>query len=527
MKVAIYSRKSKFTGKGDSIQNQVALCRDYLDKHFSNVTVIVYEDEGFSGGNTDRPQFQRMMKDAKSKKFDIMMCYRLDRISRNVSDFSSTIEELEKYNISFISLRENFDTTTPMGRAMMYISSVFAQLERETIAERIQDNMLHLARTGRWLGGNCPTGFESQPIIYLDEVLKEKKMFQLIPIEDELKVVGLIFDKYMELKSLSKVETYLLQNDIRTKTGKDFHKHSLRHILINPVYATADGHIFNFFLENNAQIACSGEEFDGQYGIMAYNKHLVKKGQSVKRKDMSQWVIAIGKHKGIIPGRDWVTVQKILMKNRDLAPRLGSSYGAMLSGFLRCQKCSSFMKVKYGQRNKATGQLHFYYVCSLKERSRGVRCDCNNLIGRYVDELIVNEIKKDIASGLLSGIKSRKTELHHKTEQFKKTSGKIESNKKLIANLVKQLSENESSSVAKYIIAEMEKLEEENIDLLKQLEKTSPVTEDINLDLFQESVMKFYSMIDHVPTNEKRELMKFIIKEISWDGQGFDIHYNL
>ena len=199
MKIAIYSRKSKFTGKGESTQNQVELCKEYANKHFDNIEeFIVYEDEGFSGGDTDRPEFQRLLKDANKNNFSVLICYRLDRISRNVSDFSNTIEELNNYNISFVSIREQFDTSTPMGRAMMYIASVFAQLERETIAERIKDNMLQLARSGRWLGGNTPIGYESESIVYLDSNYKEKKMYKLSPIKKELDVVKLIYGKYLE-----------------------------------------------------------------------------------------------------------------------------------------------------------------------------------------------------------------------------------------------------------------------------------------------------------------------------------------
>ncbi|WP_297430759.1 recombinase family protein, partial [Clostridium sp.] len=127
MIAAIYSRKSKFTGKGESIENQIQMCREYSNTNLKNKNItefLIYEDEGFSGGNTNRPEFQKLMEDAKSKKFDILICYRLDRISRNVADFSSTLELLQNNNIDFISIREQFDTTTPMGRAMIYIASV-------------------------------------------------------------------------------------------------------------------------------------------------------------------------------------------------------------------------------------------------------------------------------------------------------------------------------------------------------------------------------------------------------------------
>ena len=163
----IYSRKSKFTGKGESIENQIELCRQYIAMHFgedASENVLVYEDEGFSGGNLARPQFKKMMKDSQKIAFAAIVVYRFDRISRNIGDFAKLIEDLGDRNIDFISIREQFDTSSPMGRAMMYIASVFSQLERETIAERIRDNMHELSKTGRWLGGTTPTGYASESL---------------------------------------------------------------------------------------------------------------------------------------------------------------------------------------------------------------------------------------------------------------------------------------------------------------------------------------------------------------------------
>ena len=160
--IAIYSRKSRFTGKGESIENQIELCKKYIDVNYPDTpedNIFIYEDEGFSGGNIERPQFKKMMEDARKKKFSVIICYRLDRISRNIGDFAKLIDEFSDLEISFESIKEKFDTESSLGRAMMYIASVFSQLERETIAERIRDNMHELAKTGRWLGGNTPTGY--------------------------------------------------------------------------------------------------------------------------------------------------------------------------------------------------------------------------------------------------------------------------------------------------------------------------------------------------------------------------------
>ena len=142
--IAIYSRKSKFTGKGESIGNQAELCKEYVRNMFGQEygdRCVVFEDEGFSGGNLKRPAFQQMMEAVRKRKFSAIVVYRLDRISRNINDFAGLIDELGKLEVSFISIREQFDTSMPMGRAMMYIISVFSQLERETIAERIRDNI--------------------------------------------------------------------------------------------------------------------------------------------------------------------------------------------------------------------------------------------------------------------------------------------------------------------------------------------------------------------------------------------------
>ena len=140
---------------------------------------VIYEDEGFSGGNIKRPQFQKMLKDARARKFDVLICYRLDRISRNVSDFSQLIKELNKFNVNFVSIKEQFDTTTPMGRAMMYIASVFSQLERGNHCRENQGQ--YAAACQDWTlasGGTPPTGYKSEAVITADSGGKEKKNVQ-------------------------------------------------------------------------------------------------------------------------------------------------------------------------------------------------------------------------------------------------------------------------------------------------------------------------------------------------------------
>ena len=225
--IGIYARKSKFTGKGESIGNQIKSCMEYIKSHLINETeetkmqIEIYKDEGISGKDIiSRPGMVRLISDLEKGKIKIIVCYRLDRVSRSVKDFSGLLTKLAGYGTGFISVNEAFDTRTPIGRAMMYIASVFAQLERETIAERITDNMYALAKTGRWLGGRTPLGFDSVKIEETDNGGRKKSRYCLKEKEDESVIVKLLYYKYLEFGSLTKLETYLVNNNYHTRDGK-------------------------------------------------------------------------------------------------------------------------------------------------------------------------------------------------------------------------------------------------------------------------------------------------------------------
>ncbi|SHH24700.1 recombinase family protein [Clostridium grantii] len=530
MKAAIYSRKSKFTGKGESIENQIDLCKEYCIKN--NIDVYeVYEDEGFSGGNTQRPRFKKMLKDAKDNKFNFLVCYRLDRISRNVADFSTTLESLQGYDIDFVSIREQFDTSTPMGRAMVYISSVFAQLERETIAERVRDNMHQLARTGRWLGGRTPLGFISEQIKYLDANLLERKLYKLVPVPEELKLVETIYNKYLELKSLSRLESDFLINGISTRSDKKYDMSTLKVILTNPAYVIADELFYEYCIKHNMDVASTKDEFDGNHSVMVFNKHKHANNR-VKLNNTSEWIVSIAKHEGIIPSKDWIRIQDILKYNSSKTPRTGTSKVALLTTILVCSKCGSKMRItgKYKE-----GELqHHYYKCRLKERSKGTLCDMKNLNGYQAEKIVFDEMKKlalnksIISKGFNESKEKLKKESSNASMDILSLEKRIKEKEKGIQNLTIQLSQNASSTAATYIIKQIETLDNELKQLKLQYEskeeiKQSNKMEQMNLELKDQLIKEFALNCNNMPFEKQKELLTSIIDKITWDGENLDI----
>lgn len=479
-KIAIYSRKSKFTGKGESIENQIELCRLYIVSHFPEVSkenILTFEDEGISGGHMDRPEFKRMMKRAEQGELKHIVCYRLDRISRNIGDFAKLIEELDTLAIGFISIKEQFDTSSPMGRAMMYIASVFSQLERETIAERIRDNMQELAKTGRWLGGTTPTGYQSEEIQKITVDGKVRKAFKLTIIPQEAQLVKLIYSKFNEMNSLTKVDAFLLQENYKTKNNYKFTRFAIKNILENPVYMMADAESYDYFIKQGIELYAEPNDFDGIHGIMAYNKTIQKRGKSHRHRVADDWIIAVGKHSGLISGADWIQVQQQLTQNKSKAYKKPRSHTALLSGLLFCGTCGDYMRPKLSSRTNLQGERIYSYLCTMKERSKMHNCSMKNPNGNQLDWLVCNEIKKipidltafaeklpEESKRLDQARLQADIDLIHLNQDLNNTEHKINT-------LVAALSKAGETASSVYIIKQIEDLDVTCMDIKHRIEK--------------------------------------------------------
>ena len=533
---AVYSRKSRFTGKGESIENQIELCRRYINLNYPNASeknIFIYEDEGFSGGNTDRPQFKKMMDDASEKKFNVLICYRLDRISRNIGDFAKLIDRLGELGISFESIKEKFDTDSSLGRAMMYIASVFSQLERETIAERIRDNMHELAKTGRWLGGNTPTGYRSVQVQTITVDGKKRSSCMLKIEESEMTAVKKIFEKFLESESLTAVETYMIQNHIKTRKGKDFSRFSIKGILRNPVYMIADSDAWEYLSVLGAEIFAEKSDFDGNCGVMAYNKTLQKKGKTNKIRDIKEWIITTGRHKGVVSGKEWKQVQECLERNSVKAYRKPKNNTALLSGLLYCGDCGHYMRPKIYNSFYKDGEKKFSYLCEMKEKSRRSECSVSNPAGNELDAEVIKEIskleedKKELYYILNKAKKSFSDGRESNTEIEELNEGLNVNNRK-IASLVENLTELEKTVADKYIIKKIEELHAEN-ELLKkrlyELIKTSENKKSVDVNYITDTLTVWESVIKLIEVRERREVVRTIVDKIIWDGESAHIYF--
>ena len=529
--IAVYSRKSKFTGKGESIGNQIELCKEYIRAHYGDDALdhlVVYEDEGFSGGNLNRPDFKKMMAAAKERKFKAIIVYRLDRISRNISDFSSLIEELARLDIAFVSIKEQFDTGSPMGRAMMYIASVFSQLERETIAERIRDNMHELAKTGRWLGGTTPTGFESEGEEKVTVDGKKKKTFKLKLVPQEAEIVRLIYDLFTETNSLTMTEAELMKRRIVTRNGNYFTRFSIKAILQNPVYMIADQEAYDYLTEKEADLFSDRAEFDGKHGIMAYNRTDQEKGKTTQYNPINEWIVAVGKHPGLIPGKTWVRVQEALEQNKSKAFRRPKSNEALLTGLLYC-RCGNRMYPKLSKRRTADGDAIFTYVCKLKERSQRSLCNNRNASGNTMDLAVVEQVKQlnDHNAEFIDQMeKSRKFYTGNRV-QYEEQLAALQKDKteveKKIEGLVDSLIDLGDSTAKVRVAKRIEALTAESDALEVRIQELIALTSqhamsDMEFDVLRQLLSVFQENIDDMPLAQKRAAIRTVVRKVIWDG---------
>ena len=522
---AIYARKSKATDKGESLENQISRCISLCE--LRGWGYVVFQDYDFSGKNTDRPDFEEMMKRIHNGELQYLICYKLDRVSRSTGDFSNLIKELDLIDVAFISIKENFDLSTPMGRAMMMVTSVFAQLERETIAERVRDNMIDRAKAGKWNGGPVPYGFdvESKTIDYKD---RTKKVSKLVVNDEESVLVKEFYTWYLKLDgSVRSVVTRANEMGYKTKNGSYWSHSQLSRILQSPLYCIADEIAFNYYKNNTeVNIIDDIDNFNSKYGLMYYNRRKPHKNTSRER-EQEEWILAIGEHEGFIPGEIFVRVQHKISKNKSQAPRTNQGIRSPLVSLVRCARCGASMSI-FGSRrskDKSNGFYH-YFRCITREQKAKILCDNTNVRADILEDLIVSHITALInnESSLQSILEATNDSIEDKRIPLIAKRNKLQNELNNLDNEMNNLVDALSKGILPEIVIKRKykDLENKRIELRNELEKinfelTNNYVETYDLEMVTKFIKNFKYTYEYLDFEEKKKLLNSIVKEVLVD----------
>ena len=352
VRVAIYSRQSVedrtasgFTSPQAQKESALAYIAAMRSEGWQAIDTD-YTDSGFSGGTMERPALKRLLTDIENGRVDVVIVYRLDRMSRSLLDFLSLLRFFEQYNVSFVSVTEQLNTATSAGRLMTSIIGGFAEYERSIISERTSDKMSAARRKGKWCGGPAILGYT---------VDRERKRLVIDP--EEAAQVKAIFDLYLEHRSMLPVVTELNRRGWTTKSityangthkeGVPWNKARLYDILTN----------------------------------ITYSGQVEHKGQ-----------IYPGEHQAIVDKKTFRRVQALLRENQNgKSPTSRNKHAALLKGLLKCGHCGSAMVHTYAKKGN---RLYRYYACNTRLKQGRDACPTPNLPAQEIEDFVVEQIRK-------------------------------------------------------------------------------------------------------------------------------------
>lgn len=379
---AIYPRQSVEKKDSLSIEQQVQsginLC------NLKGWTYTVYDkDKGYSGKNLNRPSFEAMMKDVRAGKIQRIICYRFDRISRNISDFSNLVVELQNYNCEFVSISENFDTSSPIGRAMVYICMVFAQMERESISERVRDNYYYRMDLGFWGGGPAPYGYQLARIAH-----KGQSHTVLEPDPETANIVRQIYEWYLEPGGSAGTILRRLNMQLRipSKNGSQWTSRVLTDILTRPSYAPNDMKMYNYLIESGAKITNEPAEFDGSLSIDLYGKKNVRSSKHKRCRSFSDMYCNVSNHRAIVDSDTWIMVQRKYQQQAIQPRRSGTGRHSYFTGLMKCSCCG--LSVSYTNSRGTAG----YYICGSRKNRGWDSCPAPIFPKKQTDDAILESI---------------------------------------------------------------------------------------------------------------------------------------
>lgn len=516
MNVGLYARKSNYKDTSESTQMQLSVGRKYVEEHIPGPhTFYEYEDNGFVRTNTKRPDFRQMTADVDSGLLDIIVAWKFDRISGNMKDFCLFYSHLVEKGVRLVVVTENIDTTTPLGEAMMYIAVVFAQLEVANDSERVSENMLELAKKGFWPGGPAPVGYE---IIQIAHGGKMHKTLQPVPAQIEYK--NHIIDTFLRGGySLQGMETYCKNSGIRTLRGAFLSTTQIYHMLTTPVCVAATPNMYDYFLQKGCIMSeeYPREEWDGKHGIILYGRTTQNKGVH-RLNPPEKWLVSVGKHDPYMDDELFFRILEQLSRNT--FERKKKYDIPLLKGVLRCS-CGCLMQVS---RKKKTHGVSSWYYCVKRMRKGVEACSIGQTKIDLLDDKVM-EIFRSIAYD--EGAVEKYLSSNHSDSTAQRSSNVLRQMnmvKSKIENLTGSLAQNQSSTAAKYIVEEIERLDEQYQALRKEhlslaANERLANKERQGVDEKRKDIIRLLENFDSFSPDEKNAIAKSVLKECVWDGE--------
>lgn len=426
-----------------------------------------------------------MISMVKSKKFDVVAVYKVDRIARNVFDFVDIYRDLEKHAVSLISITEGFDPSTPMGKMTMMMLASFADMERMNISQRVSDSMINLAKMGCYTGGTVPQGCTI--------IKKDGRSFYDITNPE---LIDLYYNSYLDRGSLYLAYKHLVSLNIKIS------REGYRKVLRNPIYVKSSTEVSDYLSINGYEII---GECNNINGYSTYGKKTGKK------------IAMVSTHQGVIEPNTWLDVQ-LRLDSRKVEFKNTSKVN-WLSSVLKCPFCDGYYHL-------ATANGIRYYACqnTIRRTSIGIdkskeKCINNKYIrADIMEDKILSYIdllqNKDLFYKYFNSSKGSDKSFLIKLENA------ISNNNKMINNLIDKLVLL-SNSAAKPLTEKIEKLTADNIELnyRLELEKLSIIEKEANsnaIDYIYSTITNFKTITD---SSTKRSMLKIISREIQYNPQ--------
>ena len=479
---------------GYSIDEQKRLLEEWC-KANDYIIYKCYSDRGISGKNIkDRPALKELLSDAKAGKFDMVISWKINRVSRKLEDVLKIVSLLEKNNITFKSYSEPFETDTPAGRMQFQMMALIGEFERGTIAQNVKMGMIAKAKSGNWCGGRV-LGYDLVPNNSPEEEKKGKNKLEIN--EKEAEIVRFIFNEYSKGKGYKAITNKMNKLGYKTKKGNNFSVGSIRDILTNPVYI----------------------------GEIRYN---VRQNWSEKRRrNINPNPIRVkGKHEAIIDRELWDKVQLILESKKGKPSRIYDGEYP-LTGILRCPKCGAGMVISRTTNTLADGtKKRIAYYCCGNWKNKGTSvCNSNTIRVDKANEYVFKKIEELVSNEAMikAVVKNINKERKDKVKPAKRLLGDIDKELEKLDKRKRKIFEayeddiltKEEFQIRKDELNEKIRiLEEEKKPLLNTI--SEDVSEEIPYEFIKDILMNFSKVLNSsVSREQQKKLLHMIISEIT------------